>query len=255
MRYAILRSNAAGSVLLTLVCTSETDSTEVDSLALAMLEHPQVIGVLRCDNDLDSGTLLTDSIRSVCGASTLEEQLFAKPFELGPLSFWQVHRSQAELAYRAIADAIPKVEDGIVLELYAGTGGIAFALADAGHQVLGVDNNEEAVHAANQAAAERGLSERLRFACADATRLGADYFMKVCAVVVDPPRKGLGQRGVQQLAQSLPPRIAYLSCGPESLARDLRELAKVGYRIESIQAFDFMPGTAQVECLAVLARS
>ena len=255
MRYAILRSNRDGDVLLTLVCSSETERSQVLKLGLALLEHPRVVGVLRCDNDLRSGGLLTEQVTLLGGDATLEEQVLGVPVPLGCGFFWQIHRTQAEHAYRAIAEALPVVLDSLVLELYSGAGGIAFALAESGHQVLGIDRSEDAVQAANAAARAHGLASKLRFRCQDATRLAPEDFANASAVVVDPPRKGLGDRGVQQLGAAMPAHIAYLSCGPESLARDLAQLVSGGYRIESLQLFDFMPGTAQVECLAVLQRA
>lgn len=255
LRYAVLRSNHAGGVLVTLICTSSTPGQTLRGLAQTLQKHPHVVGVLRCDNDLQSGALLTDDITPLSGQPVLDEQLFGNPLPLGPLSFWQVHRKQAELAYRAIAEALPLKQDSHVLELYAGIGGIAVALASAGHKVVGVDNSEEAVRTANALAHDWGMSESLGFVCADATNLDESFFENVSAVVVDPPRKGLGKRGIAQLCAAMPAHIAYLSCGPESLAADLQKLMSAGYRIDAIQPYDFMPGTAQVECLAVLSRA
>ncbi len=254
LRYAVLRSNQAGGVLVTLVCTSSTPGETLRGLAQNLQRHPLVVGVLRCDNDLQSGALLTEDLSLLSGQPTLEEQLFGNPIPLGPLSFWQVHRKQAELAYLAIAEALPLKPDSHVLELYSGIGGIAVALASAGHKVVGVDINEEAVRTANALAHDWGLSDTLGFVSADATNLDESFFENVGAVVVDPPRKGLGKAGLAQLCQALPAHVAYLSCGPESLAKDLQKLLSAGYRIESIQPFDFMPGTAQVECLVILTR-
>jgi 23S rRNA (uracil1939-C5)-methyltransferase len=254
MRYAILRSNAAGSVQVTLVGTSDLSAEGLLALARSLQLHPRVVGVLRCDNDLRSGGLLTDSVTLLVGEATLAESIVGVEVGLGSNSFWQVHRSQAELAYRAIANALPVRPEGRVLELYSGTGGIAFALAASGHRVLGIERNAEAVSTANAAARQGGIAEQVEFRCQDATRLSPGDFAGVSAVVVDPPRKGLGQPGVEQLLAAKPEHIAYLSCGPESLARDLAQLVEGGYELSSLQLFDFMPGTPQVESLALLQR-
>jgi 23S rRNA (uracil1939-C5)-methyltransferase len=254
VRYAILRSNQAGSVLVTLVCTSDMERDTLLALAQAIHGHRRVVGVLRCDNDLRSGALLTDSLTPLCGQATIEESIVGVKLHLGAGSFWQVHRNQAELAYRAIASALPVTADSHVLELFSGTGGIAFALAAAGHQVLGIERSAEAVATANAAAAQQGLTSQVRFQCKDATQLSQEELGGASAVVVDPPRKGLGPAIVKRMCEARPVHIAYLSCGPESLARDLGQFAGGGYRIESVQLFDFMPGTAQVESLAILRR-
>lgn len=255
MRYAILRSNQTGSVQVTLVCSGETSASQVLELGKSLHAHPRVVGVLRCANDLRSGGLLTDQVTLLCGEPTLEEQILGVTVPLGSRSFWQIHRTQAERAYQKIGRALPVIKDARVLELYSGAGGIAFALAECGHRVQGIDLSDEAVRTANKAALGHGLAETVQFRCQDATQLVEDAFHQVSAVVVDPPRKGLGDKGVRQLCNALPAHIAYLSCGPDSLARDLARLVEGGYDIESLQLFDFMPGTAQIECLAILSRS
>jgi 23S rRNA (uracil1939-C5)-methyltransferase len=74
-------------------------------------------------------------------------------------------------------------------------------------------------------------------------------------VVVNPPRKGLDGDTLAALRQLAPPRVVYVSCGPESLARDLSYLTSLGeYRVERVEPFDLMPGTPQVETIALLTR-
>jgi 23S rRNA (uracil1939-C5)-methyltransferase len=254
LRYAILRSNAKQEVLVTLVCHSHTSADAMQKLADALRTHASVIGVVRCDNDLQSGGLLTNALTPLCGQAELDEEIASIPFKLGTGAFWQVHRQQAELAYRALVSAVPLVEDKLVLELFSGVGAIALMLAKAGHQVRAIESSAEATACAQAACKAMGLEKNAEFVCGDARALKPGDFANVHTVIVDPPRKGLTRAGCEQLLQAKPRRIAYLSCGPDSLADDIAMLESGGYRLEQVRLFDFMPGTAQIETLVVLER-
>jgi 23S rRNA (uracil1939-C5)-methyltransferase len=169
-----------------------------------------------------------------------------------------------------------------VIDVYCGVGGIAFTLARAAPdiEVMGIERNRSAVDAANRAAERAGLHGRVRFAAgvaADVPALAArafgsgpasdapggivdrldrmDRMDRVDMVVVNPPRKGLDVETLAALRQLAPSRVIYVSCGPESLARDLSYLALLDeYRVERVEPFDLMPGTPQVETIAVLGR-
>lgn len=253
LRYTIIRANGQGQALVALVCTSDTDETALLELAEALIREPQVCGVIRCDNDLRSGALLANQERVLCGVP-LTEDIAGVQIELGAQAFYQLNRAQAARAYQDIAGAIGAPGSGSVVELYSGVGGIAFTLARAGHQVLGVERDAAAVAIAQEGAARAGLGDRLQFRCAEAEAIERELFADAQAVVVDPPRKGLGSSVLALLRETRPACIAYLSCGPESLAGDLAQLLEVGYRIELARLYDFMPGTAQIETLVVLRR-
>lgn len=251
LRYAIIRSNGLGQTLAVLVCTSDTNFQSVQRVADALIKSPGVVGVIRCDNDLKSGALLTDKQRFLCGTELAEEVAEVK-IGLDGEAFYQLNREQASRAYQDLATAIGAPGTSPIIELYCGVGGIAFTLARAGHRVLGFELDPGAVARANRAAQRAHLQDLVSFEVGDASRLSADVFSDVETVVVDPPRKGLGKATLSTLCTALPACIAYLSCGPESLAADLAVLVQSGYRIESVTLYDFMPGTAQVETLVVL---
>lgn len=256
LRYAVVRANAEGETLIVLVSSSDTEASALAVLADRLLAaEPLIVGVIRCDNDSTGGVLLTPALRTLKGASTLSESTSGASIALGAGAFWQLNRTVAENAFRDLASGLALEQGARVVELYSGVGAISLALAREGYDVFGVESNSEAVATATVAAAAAGLSARLRFEVADATNLPPSSFEGAAAIVVDPPRKGLGKAGREQLLAAHPPAIAYLSCGPESFAKDLALLVLSGYRIESIKLYDFMPGTAQVESLAILRRT
>ena len=252
LRYLIMRANGAGELLILLVCTTATSAAAMAMLATAALAEPGVVGVLRCDNDSTTGVLLTEAITPLCGSATLAEIASGYELPLGPAAFWQLNRAQAAKAFGDLAQGLALPDASYVVELYCGVGAISFALAKHGYRVLGVESNSEATATARAAAAAAGLDENLRFLEADATALEPSLLAQADAIVVDPPRKGLGNAGRAQLIRAKPQVIAYLSCGPESLAKDLAALVLAGYELESVRLYDFMPGTSQVESLAIL---
>ncbi len=252
LRYVILRSNAEGEVLVLLVCSSSAPDRAIRELANRAFQDPEVVGVLRCDNDHTTGVLLTDAITPLIGSPTLAEYSSKAKIDLGAAAFWQLNRTQAAAAFSDLAKGLALPPGANIVELYCGVGAISFALAAEGFNVVGIENNSESIRAAKRAAASTTRDTTLEFVCADATQLESQVLANADAIVVDPPRKGLGKAGRDQLIAAKPQVIAYLSCGPESLATDLASLVDAGYSLEQISLYDFMPGTSQIETLAIL---
>jgi tRNA/tmRNA/rRNA uracil-C5-methylase (TrmA/RlmC/RlmD family) len=149
--------------------------------------------------------------------------------------------------YRRIAELAAPATTAV--ELFAGLGGIGLHLARAGTRVVAVEVDRDAVAQLRRAAEHAKLP--ITAIAGDAADVTLDHTPDV--VVVNPPRKGLASTLpiVRDLAS---PTIIYVSCGPESLGRDLDELARAGYRADAIEPFDLMPGTAQVETVVRLRR-
>jgi 23S rRNA (uracil1939-C5)-methyltransferase len=145
-----------------------------------------------------------------------------------------------------------------VLELFAGSATIGLALARAGAVVVSVEIFGPAIARADRAAREQGLAQRFEARQADADQAlaaaldgGEDFDL----VVVNPPRRGLSAALRADLARIDPKRVVYVSCEPRTLARDLWDLSRLGFACTSIEAFDMMPQTDKVECVAFLGPS
>ena len=151
-------------------------------------------------------------------------------------------------------------------DLYCGVGGFAFHLARAGvRDVWGMESSAEAVAAARETAAELGLADRVRFSAGDATSAlsfekrrapEALSFEKrrsrPDAVVVNPPRRGIGAELADALEDSGVPTVLYSSCNPATLAQDLARMPS--YRVARVQVFDMFPQTRHAEVLTLLTR-
>jgi 23S rRNA (uracil1939-C5)-methyltransferase len=240
--------------------------------ARTIMADSRVSGVVWIRNDARTGAILAGEVEPLLGRPTIIETVATEPvatrmkldIELGIGDFFQVNRDQAARLYARVAELAAGATRA--LDLYCGVGGIAFTLAGAnpGTEVLGIERNPGAVAAANRAAERAGLQARVHFragVAADALDVASGAQAGSDLVVVNPPRKGLDSETLAALRQIAPATIIYVSCGPESLARDLSILSGSGlsasgdYRVERVEPFDLMPGTPQVETVAVLARA
>jgi 23S rRNA (uracil1939-C5)-methyltransferase len=168
--------------------------------------------------------------------------------------FAQVHRAQAAELQAVAERAIAPNPGRRVLDVYAGSGALGLALAAAGAQVTAIEAFEPAAEASLAAASDQGIEGfTVRPESAEAvlpSLLAAGE--RFDAVVVNPPRRGLGPRVRDALARLCTERLVYVSCEPETLARDLADLSWRGWRTDRLMPFDLMPLTAEVECIAVL---
>jgi 23S rRNA (uracil1939-C5)-methyltransferase len=175
-------------------------------------------------------------------------------------AFVQAHRGQAERVRELVAAALlgagrPSHDLFRVLDLYGGSGAIALALAGRGATVTLVEFFEPAVRAAKEAAAQQGLAlEALGKDAENAIESFVRKKRRFDAVVVNPPRRGMSRGARQALGKLAPALVAYVSCDPVTLARDLAHLARLGLLASELQPLDMIPLTDHVETLAVLRR-
>ncbi|HUQ03815.1 MAG TPA: methyltransferase [Kofleriaceae bacterium] len=280
LRYVIVRatrdrgaSRVSGAsaegprALVVLVVRSNADAARVDAVARAVAEDSRVAGVVRMDNDRNDGALLDGEARVLVGAASVTEVLSGVDVEVGAGEFAQVNPAQADAMYARVADLVMGdggrgTADGTrgtgdgararVADVYAGLGGITFALARAGASVVAIERDASAIDAMRAAAVGAGLTERVDARAGDAATLGE--LRDLDAIVVNPPRKGLAKDVVAAVVASTAKRVVYVSCGPEALGRDLALLRDGGFTVETIEPYDLMPGTAQVETIVALSR-
>jgi 23S rRNA (uracil1939-C5)-methyltransferase len=173
-----------------------------------------------------------------------------------PGSFAQAHRAQAAAIHADVESALAPHVGRRVLDVFAGSGALGLALAARGAEVTLVESFEPALRAAERAAHEQGIAVRTRSGRAETVlpALRAEH-ARFDAAVANPPRRGLAPRLREALAAIARDAIAYVSCEPATLARDLAHFAWLGWQAERVAPFDLMPQTGEVECVAVLRRA
>ena len=258
LRYVVLRANHAGDVLIALVVARPLP----DGPALAerlRAAHPAIAGVVEHQNRTRGNAIFAPDgeERLLAGAGEIEDRLDVSGHplrvRLTPAAFFQVNRNVAGLAYTTLADALAVRPTERIVDAYSGVGGIGLALAKTGADVMGIESQAGAVANAAAAAALNGIGIA-RFVAGDAAVAMANV-NRADVVVINPPRKGCAPEVLAQIARLTPRAVGYLSCDPDTLARDLAVLATARYQARAVTPFDMLPHTPHVETLVVLERA
>lgn len=191
--------------------------------------------------------------RSVTAAATvtLREELSGIVFELTPDSFFQVHTAQAEVLLQVVRAGLALQPDEYLLDAYSGVGAFALPLARDLSAVIAIEEHPQAVADGERSAQLNGIGN-VRFITAPVERALPDLVHPFTAAVLDPPRRGCHPAALAALIAQRPQRIAYVSCHPGILARDLRPLLDAGYSLVWVQPVDLFPQTPHIECVALL---
>jgi 23S rRNA (uracil1939-C5)-methyltransferase len=196
-------------------------------------------------------SFLTGEVPMESGQKHYQEKLLGHYFQVGSPSFFQVNTPQAAQIARLVEDSLELTGDETVVDAYAGVGTFAVLLAAKARRVIAIEESAAAIMDArvNIAATPnvnlvRGRTEEV---LSDIAGDGVD------AVVLDPSRTGCQPGALEALIAAKPRRIAYVSCDPETLARDLKILVAGPFRIERVQPVDMFAQTHHVECVVTLA--
>lgn len=178
--------------------------------------------------------------------AVVRERALGREWRVRSDGFWQVHPQAPEVLAAAVMDGLAPASGERALDLYCGVGLFAGALVDAGVRVTGVEGGRDAV------ALARLNVPQARFHAGSVDRVLRRLRGGVDLVVLDPPRAGAGRAVMAGILRRGPRAVAYVSCDPATLARDLATASAQGYRVDSLRAFDLFPMTAHVECVAIL---
>jgi 23S rRNA (uracil1939-C5)-methyltransferase len=262
LRHLALRvGHHSDDVLITLV-SSHDQLPGLQALAQRWQERwPQVVGVGLNLQPKASNVVLGPETRTIAGRSWLRESFAGLELHIGADTFFQVNTPQAERVVPLLERFFQPGPSVPLVDAYSGIGTFSLPLAAAGSPVLGLEAHERSVQQANANASRNGLSHA-RFEHTDVEAVLAERLHGCGGLLVDPPRKGLSPATVAAILQALPARLAYISCNPATLARDLQLLCAAGddaptpapYRLLQVQPVDFFPQTSHVECVALLER-
>ena len=233
---------------------------------------PEIVGIAANYHDGDAPQILGSETQVLFGDKSAADHLGASVHLATYGSFVQAHRGQAARVHAMLAEALglskgqspdwqgqrangAATRAPRVLDLYGGSGAIALGLAAAGATVRLVESFDPAVMHAQAAAKAQSLS--LTTECADvatALRGIADRGERFDAAIVNPPRRGMSPSARESLARVEPQTILYVSCDPDTLARDLDHFGRLGYQAAALRPLDMIPLTDEVETVAILRR-
>lgn len=185
------------------------------------------------------------------GKVVIEEEHSNKLFAISPTSFFQPNTSQSEKLYEEALKILAPSKDDHIIDLYAGTATIGIVLAPHVRKVTSVEINPYAVMDAKANLAVNGVTN-LDLIQADASEALESLSERPDALVVDPPRGGLGSKALAPILKLRPKKILYISCNPKTQAVDVELLVQKGYQLVTIQPVDQFPHTPHVENIALL---
>jgi len=189
----------------------------------------------------------------LAGRDFVKAQIGDRVFQIGARSFFQANAPQLEKAAAAVHSRVRALGRPVVADLYCGIGTFGLLLAGVAERVIGVESEPGNVADLERNIALNGagnVSVRQERSETWVSHMAEEY---VDAVVVDPPRKGLDRPVVEALVARPVPLLAYLSCNPSTLARDIKSL-RSAYEISGLRVYDFFPQTPHIETLAFLER-
>ena len=243
---------------------SSLDALRAAAARLADAELPEVLGVSANFHEGEAPQILGSETALLAGVASAPDALGSSTHLATYGSFVQAHRGQAARIHALLAEslglaAIAREGRGRaprVLDLYGGSGAIALGLAAAGAEVHLVESFAPAAAHVKQAAEAQKLS--VTGECGDvamSVRAMVERGERFDAAVVNPPRRGMSPMAREWLARIEPAVIAYVSCDPDTLARDLDHFMRLGYATSELRPLDMIPLTDEVETVAILRRA
>lgn len=257
LRHLYIRcGEKSGEIMVCLVVNGKGIKGEKELSVRLENSIPNFKSLIINRNTDNSNVILGKNCRTVFGSDYITDILCRLKFNISPLSFYQVNRTQAEKLY-GIAQQYANLQgEEILLDLYCGTGTIGLSMAHKAKELIGVEIVEQAIENAKANAKLNNISNA-RFICADAAaaaqRLEKEN-TKPDVIILDPPRKGCDKELILAVVRMAPKRVVYVSCDAATLARDMKLFAEQGYIPQEVTPVDMFPATAHVECVVLMTR-
>jgi len=255
LRYLVVKVSPSHNKAMVTFVTAEKNFREVTHLAKWLQKKvPEVVSVQQNVNPTEGNAVFGRDTLRILGTPDLLDQVGDIRLRIAPASFFQVNNEQAARIYALVRQWANLSRQETAVDLYCGIGGIALHLAADAGRVIGIESVEEAVRNAKENARMNGVAN-CTFVAGDAAELIEDlgaHLQPGSVAVLNPPRGGCERQVLEVLAGLQPRTIIYVSCSPETLARDLDILAGLGYRTAEIQPIDMFPQTPHVESVARL---
>ncbi len=258
LRHVLIRTgHVTGEIMVVLVLASPIMPSKNNFVKALRDQHPEITTVVVNVNNRGTSMVLGEKEQVIYGKGYIEDVLCGKRFRISPKSFYQVNPVQTEILYGKALEYADLTGNEVVVDAYCGTGTIGMIAADKAKQVIGVELNGDAVRdAVNNAKGNQ--VKNITFFKADASEFlvqMAEKGEKVDVVLMDPPRSGSTEVFLDSVAKIAPKKIVYVSCNPETLARDLKYITKKGYKAVKAVAVDMFPNTSHVETVVLMSKT
>lgn len=256
LRHVTVRyAHSSGELMVVLVTAPGEFPSERSFVNELIRRHPEITTVIHNINPSSTALFLGKSSQVLYGNGYITDSLCSLKFRISPSSFYQINSAQTEKLYSTVKKLCATDGTQRIIDAYCGTGTIGLCLADMVHEVIGIEVNSDAVNDARYNARLNGINNAHFIAAdaADAMEKFAKQGESADVVVTDPPRAGCSMKFLKSLLLLAPKKIIYVSCNPETLARDLRTLTRE-YKVKTVIPFDMFPHTRHVECVTLLVK-
>lgn len=256
-RHVLIRTgHKTGEIMVILVVASNVFPSRNNFVKALTKAHPEITTIVMNINDKKTSMVLGEQERVLYGKGFIEDVLCEKRFRISSKSFYQVNPVQTQVLYNIAVDYAGLTGEEVVFDAYCGIGTIGIVAASGAKEVIGVELNKDAVRDAIKNAKINEV-KNISFYNNDAGVFMTQYANnggKADVVFMDPPRSGSTEEFMQHMVNLAPKRVVYVSCNPQTLARDLKFLVKKGYEVKKISPVDMFPHTGHVECVTLLQR-
>ena len=260
LRHVMIRRGfTTGEVLVILVVTSPVFPSKNNFVKALRKIHPEITSVVLNVNDRMTSMVLGERNIVLYGKGYIEDVLCGNRFRISAQSFYQVNPVQTQKLYEKAVELAGLTGEEIAVDAYCGIGTIGMTAASKAKTVLGIELNALAVKDAI-ANAKANHVTNIHFLQGDAgeqMKQMAEEGSHADIVFMDPPRSGSTEVFMDSVAILNPKRVVYVSCNPQTLARDLKYFAKKGYRIKQATPVDMFPWTKaeHVETVCLIERA
>ncbi len=258
LRHVLIRiGKNTGEIMVVLVTVSPIFPSKNNFIKALRKEHPEITTVVLNVNDKQTSMVLGDKEKPIYGPGFIYDTCCGMKFKISPKSFYQVNPVQTEVLYNTAIEMADLKGDEVALDCYSGVGTIGIIASSHVKEVISVELNKDAVKDAKLNARINEV-KNITFYENDAT-----IFMQQMAasgdkadlVFMDPPRSGSTPEFIDSLKILGPKKVVYISCSPDSLARDLGIMTKKGFKVEKAIPVDMFPFTRSIETVVLLTNT
>lgn len=257
LRHVLIRRGfTTGEIMVVLVLGSPVMPSKNNFVKALRKLHPEITTVVLNVNDKRTSMVLGDRETTIYGKGYIEDVLCGLTFRISSKSFYQINPVQTEKLYGKAMELAGLTGKERVIDAYCGIGNIGMVAAKSAKEVIGVELNPDAVRDAIKNA-KRNQMKNIRFYQDDAGRFMekmAAKGEKADVVFMDPPRSGSTEQFMKSAVTLAPQKIVYISCDPQTQARDLKYLTKHGYKAMGAYPYDMFPFTKHAENIVLLVK-
>ena len=257
LRHVLIRRGfTTGEIMVVLVLGSPVMPSKNNFVKALRKLHPEITTVVLNVNDKRTSMVLGDRETTIYGKGYIEDVLCGLTFRISSKSFYQINPVQTEKLYGKAMELAGLTGKERVIDAYCGIGTIGMVAAKSAKEVIGVELNPDAVRDAIKNA-KRNQMKNIRFYQDDAGRFMekmAAKGEKADVVFMDPPRSGSTEQFMKSAVTLAPQKIVYISCDPQTQARDLKYLTKHGYKAMVAYPYDMFPFTKHAENIVLLVK-